>query len=125
METIDNIVQTAVGWFAIVPVQVWSILLGLVLSLLLTQFVKRALPIEVWCNADRHGERVYRLAIQAIAFISATVATFATWPAESAFRIYVALSVGLATPMFYFVAVRVARRVWSNVEARLSGNPDS
>lgn len=123
METLDNIIQTAVGWFAIVPVQVWSIALGLVLSLLLTQFVKRALPIEVWLNADRHGERAYRLAIQAIAFVSATVATFATWPVGSPFRVWVALAVGLATPMFYFVAVRVARRVWSDVEARLSGNP--
>lgn len=122
METIDNIIQTAVGWFAIVPVQVWSITLGLVLSLLLTQFVKQVLPISEWCNA-RENERVYRLALRSFSFAAASIATFATWPEGSPFRIYVALSVGLATPMFYFVAVRVARRLWSNVEARLSGNP--
>jgi hypothetical protein len=122
MEMIDNIIQTAVGWFAIIPVQVWSILLGLVLSLLLTQFVKRVFPIAEWCNA-RKSERVYRLVLRSIAFFSASIATFATWPAGSAFRIYVAIAVGLATPIFYQVGTAIAYRVWANLEARLSGDP--
>lgn len=122
METIDNIILTAAGWFAVVPVQVWSILLGLVLSLLLTQFVKQVFPISEWCNV-RENERIYRLALRSFAFVSASIATFATWPAESPFRIYVALAVGLATPLFYQVGTAIAYRVWSNLEARLSGDP--
>jgi RsiW-degrading membrane proteinase PrsW (M82 family) len=123
METADNYFQTGMNWIDRMPIEFWAVVLGLVLSLLLTQFLKRMLPIEIWTDA-KHSERNYRLTIQAIAFFSGAITTFVAWPTPGAFRILVAIAVGLATPIFYFVAVRVARKIWANVEARLSGNPD-
>lgn len=122
METITSWIEAVVGWFEIIPIRVWSIVIGLMVSLLLTQFVKSVFPIGLWCKV-RQGETVYRTVLRSFAFFVAFAATFATWPSDDAFRIYVALGVGLATPVFYKVATSVAYRVWSNLEDRLSGDP--
>lgn len=122
METITSWITAIVGWFEIIPLRVWSIVMGLMISLLLTQFVKQVLPIGEWCKV-RESERVYRLALRSFAFAVAFVATFSTWPADDVFRVYVAMGVGLATPVFYKVATSIAYRVWSKLEAKLSGDP--
>lgn len=122
METITSWIEAVVGWFEIIPLRVWSILIGLFLSLFLTQFAKRVLPIGEWCKV-RESETIYRLALRSFAFGVAFAATFSTWPADSAFRIYVALGVGLATPLFYQAATAIGYRLWSRLEDRLSGDP--
>jgi len=120
MESITNGIQTANEWFALIPVEIWSIFSGLILSLFFTQFVKRVLPIDEWCKA-RNSEGLYRFTIRLIAFGTGFVATFYTWPGET-FRLFVALSVGFATPTFYLVGTKIAYKVWARLEDRLTGN---
>ena len=121
METITSTIETVVGWFEIIPLKLWSIILGLMLSLLFTQFVKRILPISQWCKAEK-SERIYRLILRLIAFFVAFIATYATWPADP-FRVFIAISVGLASPVFYLVGTSIAYQIWFDLERKLSGHP--
>ena len=92
-----------------------SVLLGLVVAIGGTQYVKRleAFPSKKW-------------AIRGLALPLGFLATFFTWPIHqvSAVRIFVALSVGLISPFVYTSFVSLVAIKWPNFAAKMSANPD-
>jgi len=92
-----------------------SILLGLLVAIFGTQYVKRleAFPSKKW-------------AIRALALPLGFVATFFTWPVHqiSALRIFISLAVGLAAPVVYSAVISLIAIKWPEFAKRMSANPD-
>ena len=91
-----------------------SIILGLIVSIAGTQYVKRldAFPSHRWI-------------IRALALPLGFFATFLTWPIHelNAVRFFLALAVGLAAPLVYQGATLALYWKWPQLEARLSAQP--
>ena len=91
-----------------------SIILGLVVSIAGTQYAKRleAFPSHRW-------------AIRALALPLGFVATFFTWPIHelNAVRLFLALSVGLSSPLVYQGVTLALYWKWPQLEGKLSAQP--
>lgn len=92
-----------------------SVLLGLVVAICGTQYVKKleAFPSKKW-------------AIRGLALPLGFIATFFTWPVKelSAIRIFVSLAVGLAAPVVYRSLVSLVALKWPEYAKRMSAEPD-
>lgn len=91
-----------------------SIILGLIVAIAGTQYVKR---LE-WTTANRWW-------IRAIALPLGFVATFFTWPAAgiTGVRVFLALAVGLMAPMLYQFVTFLLYLKWPQLERHLSADP--
>lgn len=91
-----------------------SIILGLIVAICGTQYVKRldVFPSKRW-------------AIRALALPLGWATTFFTWPIHqiSAVRFFLALAVGLAAPLLYQGITLLLYLRWPQLEARLSAEP--
>lgn len=91
-----------------------SILLGLIVAIAGTQYVKRleAFPSHKW-------------AIRGLALPLGFCATYFTWPVHelNAVRIFLALAVGLSAPLVYQGGVFLLYKRWPELESRLSAQP--
>lgn len=91
-----------------------SIILGLIVAICGTQYVKRldVFPSKRW-------------AIRALALPLGWATTFFTWPIHqfSAVRFFLALAVGLAAPLIYQGVTLLLYLKWPQLEARLSAEP--
>ncbi len=108
-ETLNNIltaIDTALQHGAAL-----SIILGLLVAIFGTQYVKRlpVFPSNRWL-------------IRALALPLGFVTTFATWPIEgfSAVRLFLALAVGLSAPPIYQGVTLLLYWKWPQLEKRLS-----
>ena len=93
---------------------VLSIILGLVVAIGGTQYIKRldAFPSKKWL-------------IRALALPLGFVTTFFTWPIHefSAVRLFLALAVGLSAPLIYQGVTLLLYWKWPQLERHLSAEP--
>lgn len=92
-----------------------SVMLGLVIAIAGTQYVKKleAFPSKKW-------------AIRGLALPLGFVATFFTWPVHelNAIRVFVSLAVGLAAPAVYKAFVSLIAIKFPDFAKRMSAEPD-
>lgn len=94
-----------------------SIIFGLVISLAGTQFLKFRIPVPQSLRDE------YVWFIRLVSLPLGFFPTFYTWPGKN--RLWVALTVSLAAPFVYKLAVAVLYWKWPTLEARLSApNPN-
>lgn len=96
-----------------------AIVVGLIVSLAFTQWVKFVLLHTPWLPDPR------RWIVQAIALPIGAAATYVTLPDSIEWHIrgLVGLSVGAAAPYVYRVVTAVLYRLWPQLEQRLSVDP--
>lgn len=91
-----------------------SIILGLIVAIAGTQYIKRldAFPSKKWL-------------IRALALPLGFVTTFFTWPIHelSAVRFFLALAVGLSAPLIYQGVTLLLYWKWPQLERHLSAEP--
>lgn len=92
-----------------------SIILGLIVSIAGTQYVKRleVFPSKKWW-------------IRGLALPLGFFTTFYTWPIHelNAVRIFLALAVGLSAPLIYQLIVMVLYKKWPDLEKHISAQPE-
>lgn len=118
LETIDSWVVAIVGWFEIIPVQGWAILAGLFIGAMVTQWIKRNVPIKILF--PKMSIQVARLCIRSLALVASFTPTYFIWPADQ-YRFWAALAVGFGTPFVYRVCTFFCYKKWPTLEARFSG----
>jgi hypothetical protein len=91
-----------------------SIVLGYLVAIGLTQFVKQ-LPFFP----------SYRWAIRLLAFPFGFVTTFSVWPVPgfTAVRVFMAVAVGVSSPWIYQVATAVIHKRWPHIAESLAAKP--
>lgn len=92
-----------------------SVLLGLVVAICGTQYVKK---LEAF--PSRKGP------IRALALPLGFLATYFTWPVHefNAIRVFVSIAVGLSAPVVYSTFVSLVAIKWPNFAAKMSAAPD-
>lgn len=98
---------------------VMAVLIGLVFSLALTQWLKFILLAVHWLPDPR------RWLIKAIALPIGAVATFAALPAdmEIVLRALIGMATGASAPYLYQIATAIIGKFWPDVRARMSVDP--
>lgn len=92
-----------------------SIILGLIVAIGGTQYIKRldAFPSKKWL-------------IRGLALPLGFATTYFTWPIHefSAVRFFLALAVGLSSPLIYQLVTRIIYSRWPLLEKSLSAQPE-
>lgn len=94
-----------------------AVLLGLIISLAGTQFVKFRLP---WPPA---WEASHRWAVRAVSLPLGLIPTWRLWPDDGHVGFYVGLAVGFGAPTAYRIVTALIYRKWPDLEARWSARP--
>ena len=97
LETIDQWITTALGWYESVPIEAWAIVAGLLIGGAVTQWIKLNFPLKILF--PKLSAPKQRLSIRTIALFAGGLPTFFIWPDSNA--IWAALAVGFGTPSFY------------------------
>lgn len=133
MDTITSILNGASSLFESLLQQAHftSMLLGLVVSFGLTQWIKGFLRLRYYRRAINphdlmtQGEALarFKLEIRSIATAIGFVVTLLTWPDGAwRFRIIWAIAVGVSAPIVYWIVIRWAAARWPAVAAYVSAD---
>jgi len=117
-EVISKWLASVLEWAEALPVQGWAILLGLLFGFVVTQWVKRTIPMSVlFPDMPKQGHVVI---LRALALVSAFIPTYILWPPDQ-YEIWAALAVGFTSPTVYRLISFFTYKKWPALEARWSG----
>jgi hypothetical protein len=133
METITSVLSGAASLFEglLRQAHFTSMLLGLIVSFGLTQWVKGFVRLHYYRRASSPHDRMteaeslarYKLLIRSTATVIGFVVTLLTWPDGAwRFRIIWALAVGVSAPIVYWTVIRWAAARWPAVAAYVSAD---
>lgn len=107
-----------INWFLVTQTPAQAIILGLLCSWGLTQFIKFAPPV-------RHlPEEVNKFVVQSVALIGGFVPTYLQWPSDDTNVRWIGASlVGLSSPYLYKRATILLYLWWPSIEQKVSGTP--
>ena len=117
-QVIGEWLAAILAWAAAIPVQGWAILLGLLGGGVVTQWLKRTVPMSVLFPSWPKQAHVALLRVSALVF--AFIPTYMLWPADQ-YQVWAALAVGFTTPTVYRVISFFVYKRWPQMEARWSG----
>lgn len=119
LETVDQYLQTILGWFNIIPIEMWAVMAGLFIGGVVTQWVKRNFPMKILFPSLSKAKQV--MCIRVLALLASFLPTYFIWPSNGGLRLWAAIAVGFGSPMVYRIATFFAYKKWPDLEARLSG----
>lgn len=99
------------------PTAIRAILLGFGASVGLTQLIKFGNQLQPMSDAH------YRIAVRLFAFLSALGVTWALWPEPHWHGVIIGAVLGLLSPLFYMLVVRVGGHFFPWLE-NASGRPE-
>jgi hypothetical protein len=118
IESIGQWIVAVIGWAQQIPDQGWAILLGILFGGIVTQWLKRTLPVKVmFPNWPEHW---YVMSLRIVALVAAFIPAYIIWP-DDQYEIWAALAIGFATPSIYRILTFFVYKKWPGLEARWSG----
>lgn len=117
IDSIQAWLDAVLRWTAAIPETGWAVLAGLFIGGMLTQWIKRSVPVGELLPGLSKGMQVFYVRILALVF--SFLPTFFLWPDENA--VWVALAVGVTTPTVYRVCTLALYRRWPHLERTMSG----
>ena len=121
MNTIDSWITTIVGWFEIIPVQMWAVGGGLFIGFAVTQWVKRSFPIGVLFPSLTEVKQ--KMVIRVFALLCTALPTYFIWPdnGEAGNALWAAIAVGFGSPIIYKVISFMIYKKWPDLRERFTG----
>ena len=117
-EAIGQWLTAILEWAAAIPVQGWAILFGILFGGIITQWLKRTIPVAVLF--PRWPKQMQVIFIRCTALVSAFIPTYIIWP-DDQYELWAALAVGFTTPSIYRIISYLAYRRWPDLAVRWSG----
>ncbi len=117
-EVIGQWLSAVLIWAAAIPVQGWAILLGILLGGVVTQWVKRTIPVALLF--PNWSAQMHVVFIRVLALVSAFIPAYIIWP-DDQYELWAALAVGFTTPSIYRIASFFAYKRWPELSTKWSG----
>jgi len=118
IEAIGQWLSSILEWAAAIPQQGWAILFGILFGGVITQWIKRTLPIVYMFPSWSKTRQV--AVIRTAAFFFSAVPTYIIWP-DDMYELWAACAVGFTTPTLYRMGSFFLWRKWPELEKRWSG----
>lgn len=118
IESIGQWIVAIMAWAQQIPDQGWALILGVLFGGVVTQWLKRTIPVKVlFPNWEDHWHVVF---LRVTALVSGAVPAYIIWP-DDKWEIWAALAIGFTTPTLYRIGTFFVYKKWPGLEARWSG----
>ena len=116
--TVAEWINALIHWFSILPQNLWAVVLSVVISSLVVQFLKTFVVGKI--SDYDIGEHKYRLIVRVVAFGIGFVVCYQVWPAD-VYRVWSSVATALIAPILYKVTMVLVYKRWPDLEAKFSG----